>query len=160
MLSPGVCVLMLEPGEVPLGCGGSAPPLWGPHGVPAPSQSLSFPQELLQSRAHWAGGDPAHTRGGGLSVLGGPRGKGVSSWDPQRRPRWGPVHTAAPASVASWALPLTSPRGPTWSWAPAPQLPGCVLPVLLMQLPLCSCGEMWGAGTEPSALLEPMALAS
>lgn len=53
-------------------------------GGPAPSQSLSFPQELLQSLAHWAGGYPVCTRGGGRSVLGGPRGKGVSSRNPQR----------------------------------------------------------------------------
>lgn len=59
-------------------------------------------------------------------------------------------------SVASWVLT----RGPTWSWMPTPQFPGHVSPVLLMQLPPHSCGETREAGTEPSAPLEPVALAS
>lgn len=30
-VSSRVCVLTLEPGEAPLCCGGSTPPVWGPH---------------------------------------------------------------------------------------------------------------------------------
>lgn len=100
--------------------------------------------------------DPACTRGGGRSVLGVPEGRGSHHRTHRDWALLGARIHSSTCEQGSWALT----RGPTWSWAPAPQLPGHVSPVLLMQLPPRSCGETRGAGTEPSALLEPMALAS